>query len=188
MNALDESDGPSARLLKAVRFAAEKHSRQRRKDSEATPYINHPIAVAEVLARVGKVTDGFALQAALLHDTLEDTPTTAEELEQQFGPQVCALVREVTDDKSLPQPERRRLQLEQAAGLSTFAKQIRMADKICNVSDITTTEPARWTLENKRDYLTWAEQVVVRCRGSNPDLEGYFDELLKEKSRLLSLD
>jgi len=168
-------------LLGAMRFAAQKHSRQRRKDSEATPYINHPIAVAEILARIGKVTDLQTLQAAVLHDTIEDTQTTPQELDNDFGQEVRVLVQELTDEKSLPKQERKRLQIEHASHLSTRAKQIKIADKICNLSDITVTQPADWPLQRKRDYLDWAERVVFGCRGWNPHLEDHFDRLLREK-------
>src|SRR6266403_2155928 len=100
---ITRTNNAAAAMLAALRFAAQKHSRQRRKDSDATPYINHPIAVAEVLARVGGVTDLATLQAAILHDTIEDTQTTPQELDEQFGQDVRLLVQELTDDKSLPQ-------------------------------------------------------------------------------------
>ena len=172
-------------MLAALRFAAQKHSRQRRKDSDATPYINHPIAVAEVLARVGGVTDLATLQAAILHDTIEDTQTTPQELDEQFGQDVRLLVQELTDDKSLPQRERKRLQIEHAPHLSTGAKLIKMADKICNLADVTLTQPVDWPLQRKRDYLDWAERVVAGCRGCSPLLEQLFDATLKEKRLIL---
>jgi (p)ppGpp synthase/HD superfamily hydrolase len=177
----------AAALLIALRFAARKHSRQRRKDSEATPYINHPIAVAEVLARGGGVADLATLQAAILHDTIEDTQTTPQELGEQFGQEVRLLVQEVTDDKGLPKQERKRLQIEHAPHLSAGAKQIKIADKICNVADITPTQPVDWPLQRKRDYLDWAERVVAGCRGCNPQLEQHFDAVLKEKRDTLGL-
>jgi len=168
-------------LFAALKFAADKHSRQRRKDSDATPYINHPIAVAEVLTRVGGVTDSATLQAAFLHDTIEDTQTTPEELDKHFGQEVRSLVEELTDDKSLPKQERKRLQIEHAPHLSPRAKQIKIADKICNLQDITATEPADWPLQRKRDYFDWAEKVVAGCRGCNPQLERCFEAVLKER-------
>src|SRR5947199_4835157 len=119
------TESPVAKLLAALNFAAQKHRAQRRKDSEATPYINHPIAVAELLARVGQVDDLSVLQAAILHDTVEDTQTTPEEIENQFGEAVRKLVAEVTDEKSLPKAERKRRQIEHAPQLSTAAKQIK---------------------------------------------------------------
>lgn len=168
-------------LLAALQFAAQKHSQQRRKDSDASPFINHPIAVAELLARVGGVTDLTMLQAAILHDTIEDTSTTAQELEERFGQAVRSLVLELTDDKSLPKAERKRLQIEHAPHLSSRAKQIKIADKICNMGDITTTEPTDWPVPRKREYLDWAEQVVAGCRGCSQYLEQLFDAVLKEK-------
>lgn len=173
-------------LLAALRFAAQKHRDQRRKDEDASPYINHPIAVAEILARVGGVTDVAVLQAAVLHDTIEDTETTAAELEAEFGPEVASLVVEMTDDKSLPSPERKRLQVEHAPGVTHAAKLIKLADKICNVTDVTHSPPARWDIERRREYLDWTERVVAGCRGTNEALERYYDTRLAEGRQILS--
>jgi (p)ppGpp synthase/HD superfamily hydrolase len=182
VNAPDpKKDSAPPALLSALRFAAQKHSRQRRKDLEGTPYINHPIAVAEILARIGKVRDLATLQAALLHDTIEDNKTSPQELDEEFGLEVRLLVQELTDDKSLPKQERKRLQIEHAPHLSTRAKQIKIADKICNLQDITSAQPINWSMERKLDYLGWAERVVAGCRGCNRDLERHFDIVLKEK-------
>src|SRR5437762_7741677 len=167
-----------AALLKALHFAAHKHRDQRRKDVEASPYINHPIEVAEILARVGGVTDLVILQAAVLHDTLEDTKTTPEELEAAFGPEVRRVVEEVTDDKRLPKLERKRLQIEHAPHLSARAKQIKLADKISNVRSVTQTPPADWPLQRRREYLDWTEQVVAGLRGCNASLESLYYQLL----------
>jgi (p)ppGpp synthase/HD superfamily hydrolase len=125
MLSLDRTKEPTTLLLAALKFAAHKHSRQRRKDLEATPYINHPIEVAEVLSRIGGITDLTTLQAAILHDTIEDTDTSPQELGNYFGKEVCLLVQEVTDDKSLPKQERKRLQVEHAPNLS--ARQVDQA-------------------------------------------------------------
>jgi guanosine-3',5'-bis(diphosphate) 3'-pyrophosphohydrolase len=173
-------------LLAALRFAAHKHSAQRRKDSEASPYINHPIAVAETLARVGGVTDVTILIAAILHDTIEDTSTTREELDQFFGLEVRKLVEELTDDKTLPKQERKRLQIEHASRLSPAAKQLKLADKICNLGDISPTEPADWPLQRKLDYLSWAKNVIAGCRGSNDRLEQHFDSVWQQKMTILN--
>src|SRR6266568_91129 len=123
-------------ILKALSFSAKKHRNQRRKGAEGSPYINHPIDVAETLWKVGGVRDISVIVAAILHDTVEDTETTLAEIEEHFGPVVCSLVQEVTDDKSLPKPERKRLQIEHAPHLSTGAKQIKLADKISNIHDV----------------------------------------------------
>lgn len=163
-------------LLKALEFAAEKHRDQRRKGVEASPYINHPIQVAEVLATFGNVDDLTMLMAAILHDTIEDTDTSQGDLEQLFGRDVAAVVSEVTDDKSLPKKERKRLQVEHTPHLSDCAKQIKIADKTCNVRDIGSRPPADWDEVRRKEYFDWAESVVSGCRGVNQRLEDYFDE------------
>jgi guanosine-3',5'-bis(diphosphate) 3'-pyrophosphohydrolase len=168
-----------AQLLEALQFAAHKHRAQRRKDADASPYINHPLEVATILATTGAISDLATLLAAVLHDTIEDTETTPEELEERFGPEVRSLVLEVTDDKRLPKEERKRLQVEHAPSLSPKAKLIKLGDKIANVHDVTATPPADWTLERRRDYLDWTEQVVQGCRGANPSLERRYDEALR---------
>ena len=178
----------AAALLSALRFAADKHRKQRRKDLDATPYINHLIAVAELLARVGHVDEVTVLQAAILHDTLEDTETTARVLEETFGPRVCSLVQEVTDDRSLPARERKQRQVEHAPHLSAAAKQIKIADKSCNIAKITPKQPVGWELKRKAEYLDWGEKVVAGCRGCNARLEDFFEALLKEKRKELGID
>jgi (p)ppGpp synthase/HD superfamily hydrolase len=174
----------AAELLTAALFAARKHKGQRRKDPAATPYINHPLAVAELLARVGGVSDVVVLQAALLHDTIEDTATTGDELESLFGIEVRKLVEEVTDDKSLPDTERKRLQVVHADALSPGAQLIKLADKICNVTDVMLDSPTQWSVQRKIDYLTWTEQVVANLSSPNPSLQTQFNEILREKRRL----
>jgi guanosine-3',5'-bis(diphosphate) 3'-pyrophosphohydrolase len=171
---------PIAALLKALHFAADKHRDQRRKDVEASPYINHPIEVAELLVRVGDVQDLVTLQAAILHDTLEDTNTTIDELDAAFGIDVRHVVEEVTDDKRLPKLERKRLQIEHAPHLSTHAKHVKLADKISNVRAVTQTPPAKWPLSRRQEYLDWTEHVVAGLRGCNAELEKLYDQLLAE--------
>ena len=166
-----------ANLLKAIAFAADKHRHQRRKDAEASPYINHPIEVATVLAVEGQVDDDTTLVAAALHDTVEDTETTFEEL---LGREVTDLVREVTDDKSLGKMERKNLQIKQAAQSSSRAKQLKIADKICNIRDLTTRPPSNWPLERRSEYLKWSEQVVAGCRNVNSGLDQAFDQAITE--------
>jgi guanosine-3',5'-bis(diphosphate) 3'-pyrophosphohydrolase len=166
-------------LLQALAFAAEKHRIQRRKDASASPYINHPIALANVLLNEGGVEDEHVLVAALLHDTLEDTETTAQELVQLFGKEIADLVLEVTDDKALPKAERKRLQIEHAPHISRQAKLVKLADKICNLRDITTCAPADWSMARKQEYFEWAKAVVDGLRGVHPGLEYLFDEAYK---------
>jgi len=164
-----------ALLLRALSFAAHKHRDQRRKDAEASPYINHPIALAEVLAGEGGVGDIEVLAAALLHDTIEDTDTTFEELVEHFGRRIAGMVAEVTDDQNLPKADRKRLQIEHAAGLSAGAKLVKLADKICNLRDVADRPPAKWDLQRRQEYFEWAKRVIDGLRGSHPRLEAAFD-------------
>lgn len=182
---MSDANTPVIELLRALHFAAGKHRDQRRKGAEASPYINHPIEVAELLARVGGVTDVVTLQAAVLHDTLEDTQTTPVELEAAFGPEVRAVVQEITDNKQLPKAERKRLQIEHAPHLSARAQIIKLADKISNIRSIIQTPPAEWSGERKWEYFDWSERVVAGCRGCNAALEQAYDETLAEGRRIL---
>lgn len=167
--------GEYALLLKALAFAAHKHRDQRRKDQEASPYINHPIALANVLVNEGGVADVEVLCAALLHDTLEDTATTPEELVEAFGERIARIVGEVTDDKALPKAERKRMQIEHAPALSREAKLVKLADKICNVRDVAERPPQGWDLARRREYFDWAKRVVDGLRGTHRPLEAAFD-------------
>jgi len=170
-----------ALLFRALAFAAHKHRDQRRKDAGASPYINHPIALADVLVNEGGVSDIEVLCAALLHDTLEDTDTRQEELVNAFGSRVARVVAEVTDDKSLSSPERKRLQIEHAPKLSPEAKLVKLADKICNLRDIVERPPAKWDVQRRREYFDWAKRVVSGVRGVHPRLEAAFDEAFSKR-------
>jgi guanosine-3',5'-bis(diphosphate) 3'-pyrophosphohydrolase len=175
----------TTRLLMALAFAARKHRDQRRKDAEGSPYINHPIAVATALADEGGVTDEVILLAACLHDTVEDTETTFEELEEAFGVEVSDLVRTVTDDKSLEKSVRKQLQIEHAAKSSDETKQIKISDKLCNVRDITNSPPHDWSPQRRTEYLDWSQKVVNGCRGVNLGLEQAFDAAIKRGLEVL---
>jgi guanosine-3',5'-bis(diphosphate) 3'-pyrophosphohydrolase len=170
-----------ALLFRALAFAAHKHRDQRRKDAEASPYINHPIALAEILAGEGGVADAEVLAAALLHDTIEDTDTSLEELRAEFGERIAAMVAEVTDDKSLPKAERKRLQVEHAAGVSPGAKLVKLADKICNLRDVAERPPAKWDLARRQEYFEWSKRVIDQLRGTHAGLEAVFDAAYLKK-------
>ncbi|MEP7169373.1 MAG: HD domain-containing protein [Bacteroidota bacterium] len=174
-------------LLKAIVFAAEKHRYQKRKDADKTPYINHPLNVAFTLVEIGKEEDQTLLIAAVLHDTVEDTETTPEEIENLFGKEVLSIVMEVTDDKSLPKEERKRLQVINAPHKSVSAKKLKLADKISNVTDIIYHAPDDWSLKQKLDYLLWAEQVMEGIKGVNHLLENHLAETIA-KGKLLFLE
>jgi guanosine-3',5'-bis(diphosphate) 3'-pyrophosphohydrolase len=149
-----------SRLLRAISFAAEKHRNQRRKDEEASPYINHPIALAALLVTVGGIEDVVVLQAAILHDTVEDTDTSFAELAEHFGDEVASIVREVTDDKNLDKAQRKQMQIDHAPHASRAAALVKLADKICNLRDVVDAPPAHWPLERRQAYFDWARRVV----------------------------
>lgn len=171
-------------IIKATRFAADRHRDQRRKDVEASPYINHPIALANVLANEGGVTDPAVLCAALLHDTIEDTRTTADELRAEFGEEIAGIVLEVTDDKSLEKARRKQLQIEHAPHVSPKAKLVKLADKICNLRDIAASAPHGWSRERKIEYFEWANRVIAGVRGTHATLEALFDRAYALKDSL----
>jgi GTP diphosphokinase / guanosine-3',5'-bis(diphosphate) 3'-diphosphatase len=174
-------DKDAGLILKAMAFAAWKHRDQKRKGADALPYINHPIALADVLWREGGVREVTTIAAALLHDTIEDTRTTKAELRRVFGKEVAGIVIEVTDDKKLPKERRKELQVEHAALLSKSAKLVKLADKICNLRDILASPPKDWTIGRKREYFEWAKRVIDQVRGTNPALERRFDQLYRKR-------
>ena len=168
-------------LARALAFAAHKHRDQRRKDVEASPYINHPIALFDHLVNVGGIDDTEILCAALLHDTIEDTETTRGELTEQFGAFISGIVAEVTDDKILLKPERKMRQVEHAPHLSTRARAVKLADKTCNLGDVAENPPHHWELERRQEYFDWARKVVDGLRGEWPVLEAAFDRQHERK-------
>lgn len=170
-------------LLDAAVFAAGKHRGQRRKDTGATPYINHPLAVARALCREGGVEDPAILAAALLHDTIEDTATTYEELRGRYGARVADLVVEVTDVKFLGKRTRKVLQRAKAHRASAAARQIKIADTLCNLRDILGCPPADWSTARRAEYFGWAKAVVDEVRGVNPGLERRFDAVVAETAQ-----
>lgn len=168
------------RLLQAMKFAAEKHAQQRRKNVDATPYINHPIEVAEHLARVGGISDEDVLVAALLHDTVEDTKTSFEEIEELFGARVASIVKECTDDKSLEKAERKRLQIVHAPHKSSEAKCVKIADKTCNLASILADPPKDWSIRRQQEYFEWARQVIQGLLGANERLDACVQDVLAQ--------
>jgi len=168
-------------VLRAVQFAAHKHRDQRRKDAKSTPYINHPISLAEVLHTDGRVRDPVVIAAALLHDTIEDTETTYEELRGAFGVEVADVVVEVTDVKFMAKESRKRLQVAKAGRASDRARLVKLADKICNLREILASPPAGWSLARRQKYFDWAKAVVDQARGVNPRLERMFDRLYRQR-------
>lgn len=170
-----------AKLFEALAFAAHKHRAQRRKDVEASPYINHPIALARTLAVEGGIVDTATLIAAVLHDTVEDTDTTFEEIRAMFGKTVADTVREVTDDKSLEKADRKRLQVEHAPHMSRRAALVKLADKTSNLRDVASSPPRGWPLERRRAYFEWAREVVDGLPKVSKALRAAFDEAYSKK-------
>ena len=177
---------PDQAVLKAAHFAAQKHAGQRRKGAAAEPYINHLLEVAELVASALAEPDTNLVIAALLHDTVEDTGTTKEELAETFGSDVADLVMEVTDDKSLPKAERKRLQIAHASQISVRAQVIKLADKISNLRGILASPPADWSVERKREYFEWAKQVVDGLSAPNEMLKAEFERLYRQAGSLAS--
>jgi (p)ppGpp synthase/HD superfamily hydrolase len=159
----------------AAAYAAERHVGQRRKGAAAEPYLNHLAEVAALLAEAGDPPDAVLIAAGWLHDTVEDTGTRRDELEERFGPEVAALVAEVTDDKSLPKAERKQLQIVTAPKKSERAKLLKLADKTSNLRALAGSPPAHWEEARCLAYVDWAEEVVTSCRGLSASLDGAFD-------------
>jgi (p)ppGpp synthase/HD superfamily hydrolase len=147
-------------LSRAYHFAAGRHVDQRRKGEAAEPYMNHLTEVAELVAQATRATDPEIIIAAVLHDTVEDTETTLDDLRGRFGERVAGLVAEVTDDKSLPKQARKDLQVEHAAHASRGAQIIKLADKTSNLRSLAASRPKGWSRERIDEYVDWA-----RARG-----------------------
>jgi (p)ppGpp synthase/HD superfamily hydrolase len=171
----------------AVEFAAKRHVNQKRKGAQAEPYFNHLAEVAGLIAVATDGTDPALVAAGYLHDTLEDTPTEYEELLSLFGEDVAALVSEVTDDKSLPKAERKRLQIAHAAEATPRARLLKIADKISNLRSLAASPPADWDSGRALEYVDWAEKVVAGCRGVNSGLEALFDAAATDARQAISL-
>jgi GTP diphosphokinase / guanosine-3',5'-bis(diphosphate) 3'-diphosphatase len=159
-------------VSRAADFAAERHRDQRRKGKGQVPYVNHLADVARLLAVATKGADAELVAAGWLHDTVEDTATSHNELVSAFGDDVASLVREVTDDKSLPKAERKRLQVVKTPAKTPRAKMIKLADLTSNLRQL----PDDWEAQRIHEYFEWADQVAAGCRGVNAELERTFDQ------------
>ncbi|CAG0914070.1 unnamed protein product [Notodromas monacha] len=175
---------PSLLLLRCAHFAAVKHTTERRKDPQRTPYINHPLGVAHILAEEGGVTDIKVLMAAMLHDTVEDTDTSFEEIEEFFGADVRKIVSEVTDDIRLPAVERKQKQILNARKASYEAKLVKLADKLYNLRDINRVYPVGWTEDRVQAYFDWSYEVYCGLKGTNAALEQKLEEVFAARRQL----
>lgn len=171
---------PITLIIKAAHFAADKHRDQRRKDVHATPYINHPLTLAQILSEEGGVTDPVVIAGALLHDTVEDTQTTFEELEALFGKAVTDIVREVTDDKSLKKHERKQAQIDHAPFISPRSKLVKLADRIANCRDVISHPPHDWDENRRREYFEWSSKVVNALGDAHPALQAKFKDVVEQ--------
>lgn len=165
----------SLKLVTAINYAAQQHSAQRRKNSAADPYINHPIEVMHILASCG-IIDIDTLCGAVLHDTVEDTSSTSNEIEAYFGPEVCAIVMDCSDDKSLDKIKRKQLQIEHSANVCDKAKLIKLADKYSNVKSMLDDPPLKWSDSQIIGYVRWSFVVCQQLYGLNGEL----DEKMKQ--------
>jgi len=160
----------------ALAFASHWHQGQVRKGRHHEPFLQHPMRVAYRLQRHG-LNDPVLIQAALLHDVLEDTACPPRLMEERFGAEVLSLVQEVTDNKEHLKLLRKQTQVERAPLLSLKAKLIRLADKIDNLSGLQEDPPQGWSILRQREYVTWSRRVVKGIRGTHPGLEQEFDEI-----------
>ena len=171
------------RLTKALVFAAEAHRNQRRKGAAQEPYLNHLI---EVLDLVVKVTDGADMDiliAALLHDVVEDTSASYEDVAANFGERVAEIVRENSDDMSLPKAERRLARIAAMPLKSREARLVKIADVISNLRAIAVSPPAGWPAERKLGYLQGCRRLVDAGRGTDAAIERIFDQTADDVER-----
>eukprot|EP01117_Protostelium_nocturnum_P007987 TRINITY_DN2846_c0_g1_i1.p1 TRINITY_DN2846_c0_g1~~TRINITY_DN2846_c0_g1_i1.p1 ORF type:complete len:208 (-),score=90.06 TRINITY_DN2846_c0_g1_i1:32-655(-) len=166
-------------LLETAEYAAIQHRHQQRKGDKSS-YIIHPLGVASILLHEANVKDLQTLQAAILHDTIEDTSSTEKDLEERFGREVTNIVLEVTDNKSETADQRKRHQVEKAAHKTEKAKLVKMADKLYNLRDLLKNSPG-WEAERVQGYFVWAKKVVDQMRGLNQQLDQQFDSIWKSE-------
>jgi (p)ppGpp synthase/HD superfamily hydrolase len=172
-------------IARAWNFSTQRHVKQKRKGAAQEPYVNHLAEVAELVATATNGQDANLVAAAVLHDTVEDTDTNPTELNAVFNADIADLVSEVTDDKTLDKARRKQLQIEHAATKSMRAKILKLADKTSNLRSLANSPPADWSLQRRRDYVTWALQVAQGLRGVNPWLEAQFDAAVAQAEAAL---
>ena len=173
-------------ILDAARVAAEAHVGQLRKGTSGAPYINHPIAVAQMVA--SQTDDPEVIAAALLHDVVEDSNIDTGGLRAEFGDRVARFVCELTDApelEALPRPERKRKQARHMADASPEAKLIKIADQTSNLEDLA-REPEAWPPGDHADYRVGAQTVVTACRSASPSLAARFDRAAEAHARAVA--
>ena len=169
-------------VTRAFNFASQRHSKQRRKGEAQEPYINHLAEVALLVAEATRGKDANLIAAALLHDTIEDTDTTREELAICFNDDIANLVNEATDDKTLRKEKRKQLQITNASKKTQRAKILKLADKTSNLRSIANSPPKNWDSLRKTEYIDWALRVVAGLGDFPTELKTHFDQAV-EKAR-----
>jgi (p)ppGpp synthase/HD superfamily hydrolase len=175
---------PLLQILIAANFAARAHANQKRKGVAGEPYINHLIEVAELVAGSGAEADVNLIMACFLHDVVEDTTITRQEISQAFNEDVASLVMEVTDDKTLPKQTRKTLQVQTAPDKSVRAQALKIADKISNLRALLYSPPPDWSIERKREYFDWARAVVSGFTAPNQHLLHLFNQTYQRISEI----
>ncbi|MEW6536804.1 MAG: HD domain-containing protein [Candidatus Auribacterota bacterium] len=173
-------------LLKAICLASDIHRKERRRDKDQSPYINHPVEVSKIVAEIGAIHDPKTIIAAILHDVLESSEMNEEDLASVFGTEIASIVQEVTDDMTRPRKIRKQLQIDHAAKLSPPARAIKLADKISNVQTIFHTSDEVWPVKKQKKYLSWAQKVVEQLHGTNESMETYFTDLCRKAEDYLA--
>ncbi len=172
--------GVSSRLIReedagvvfdALIFGAEKHKAQVRSNLKKTPYIIHPIEVADFVMRIGKVYDKNVLSAALLHDVMDETGTTYEEIENRYGKIVSQYVQEMTVKKELTLKEQKKYQIIQAFHQTPSVAVIKLSDKLSNLKTLAQTPPASWSRDRIDQYFQWAQSVIENLPEANSFLK-----------------
>jgi len=178
-------DNDISTLLKAVSWGFQRHCYQKRKISGA-PYFTHPIGVASIALNAG-VKNINVLIACLLHDVVEDTKTTIDDVKREFGKTISDIVAEVTDDKMLPREEQKKSQLIRAEKMSDEAKIVKLADKIHNLRDAYYIgPPKKWTKQSYKNYVNHAKKFMNKVKGTNIKLEKLLQNII-DKS-LISIE
>lgn len=166
------------KLTKAYNFSAQKHTKQRRKDKDANPYINHPIEVAKILTD-SDIVDIDTIIAGILHDTIEDTNTTYEEIIENFGENIAKIVMECSDDKKLDKITRKQLQIVHAGEISSEARMVKLADKLSNCHNMINNPPCQWSKAEIYGYIYWSYAVCQKLKGINIKLDNKLDDMFK---------
>ncbi|HLU39692.1 MAG TPA: HD domain-containing protein [Planctomycetota bacterium] len=164
MHAPEAPEAPHRRIAAALLYAMEKHANQRRRDG--SPYIAHPIRVAESLRSIGRIVDHEVVMAAYMHDLIEDTDCEYDDLRKRFGKRVADLVAVLSGDMRLPKPERRAEVIERARTAPPEAQAIRLADRLDNLLDM-----SGFSLARKQEYVDGSRRTLDACRGANAALE-----------------